>query len=575
MGDWKSGAGSFRARALAAAGRGLFLSLGIALLTAGPLQALAPAKINYQGKLTDANGNPRSGPVQMFFRVYTNGNPTPGSHLYQSPTYTVSVANGVFNAKIDVPAAHFQGAGADSRWLEVVVENAALRPLHELQSAPYAMAVAAGSVTDAEIAVGAGIALSKLSAGGTFPNGTYVFPGQITLPGNSVFTAAGRLGIGNQNPQAPLDITSNVSGFWGGWVEAIRLSQPANSAIHHPGSGLFLAMNSNRFFYFGNAIDQIYPMTLSHLGDMTLNGGLNLPNGSINAGGGLAVGGAVTAATGRFDGGLFMNAANVGVTQVIDAGGTWHRSYGQSGWVNNTYGGGWWMADTTYMRVYGSKTILAPSYMDEDNGNYFVDPAAKSVFNTVQIAGNNPAPGRMLTSLDGNGNAAWTPVPDSVPAGAVMFFTGAYPTASGCPAGWGPFSLADGRVLVGGPSNDIGWNYPIPNLSPRGGRVISEVPTHTHSIPGYTATTRFNEGGHSHTVGPPLLQKSNAGSGSNDKIRTNDGTSGTIINMGTTSGGEHQHNVDIPASNTGNNPGGVPSVDVTMPYVQLLACYKL
>src|SRR5579871_103997 len=38
--------------------------------------------------------------------------------------------------------------------------------------------------------------------------------------------------------------------------------------------------------------------------------------------------------------------------QVIDAGGGWHRSYGQTGWYNGTYGGGWYMTDTTWIRQY-------------------------------------------------------------------------------------------------------------------------------------------------------------------------------------------------------------------------------
>lgn len=43
---------------------------------------------------------------------------------------------------------------------------------------------------------------------------------------------------------------------------------------------------------------------------------------------------------------------------VIDAGGGWHRSYGNTGWYNGTYGGGWYMTDTTYIRNYGSKQVL-------------------------------------------------------------------------------------------------------------------------------------------------------------------------------------------------------------------------
>jgi hypothetical protein len=45
---------------------------------------------------------------------------------------------------------------------------------------------------------------------------------------------------------------------------------------------------------------------------------------------------------------------------VIDDGGGWHRSYGATGWYNSTYGGGIYMDQTTYVRVYNNKgfTVL-------------------------------------------------------------------------------------------------------------------------------------------------------------------------------------------------------------------------
>jgi len=53
-----------------------------------------------------------------------------------------------------------------------------------------------------------------------------------------------------------------------------------------------------------------------------------------------------------------------GATGVTDAGsistGNWFRSTGGSGWYNQTYGGGIYMQDSTYIRTYGSKWFLAP-----------------------------------------------------------------------------------------------------------------------------------------------------------------------------------------------------------------------
>ena len=42
----------------------------------------------------------------------------------------------------------------------------------------------------------------------------------------------------------------------------------------------------------------------------------------------------------------------------IYANGGWLRTSGAAGWYNETYGGGWYMTDTTYIRNYNSKEVL-------------------------------------------------------------------------------------------------------------------------------------------------------------------------------------------------------------------------
>ena len=43
--------------------------------------------------------------------------------------------------------------------------------------------------------------------------------------------------------------------------------------------------------------------------------------------------------------------------QVIDANAGWHRTYGNTGWRNNTHGGGWYMSDANWIRSYGDKSV--------------------------------------------------------------------------------------------------------------------------------------------------------------------------------------------------------------------------
>jgi len=78
-----------------------------------------------------------------------------------------------------------------------------------------------------------------------------------------------------------------------------------------------------------------------------------------------------------------------------DAGGSWMRTYGATGWYNGTYGGGWYMADSTWVSVYGNKNIYTggvirgdggftgPSFTDINNGGYYVDPNGTSRLGAV------------------------------------------------------------------------------------------------------------------------------------------------------------------------------------------------
>lgn len=44
----------------------------------------------------------------------------------------------------------------------------------------------------------------------------------------------------------------------------------------------------------------------------------------------------------------------------------WFRSTGSTGWFSQTWGGGWHMTDSTWIRAYGSKSIYTPSNMQAD-----------------------------------------------------------------------------------------------------------------------------------------------------------------------------------------------------------------
>lgn len=201
---------------------------------------------------------------------------------------------------------------------------------------------------------------------------------------------------------------------------------------------------------------------------------------------------------------------------------------------------------------------------------------------------------------------------DSVPTGSIMFFD-----LATCPAGWSAFGGLEGRVPVGlGSGGTLGGTVGTA-LAAGGGRSINQVPSHTHSINPPNRTTTGG-GAHTHVIDPPSTNTT-LGQGNHSHTGTT-GSTGVTLEMSnggfstdfvqgaaspggtfnepnpadshnhsiSLSGGAHQHSVNIPGFNVSapnhthdvdipafnSAPTGAASVDVTMPYVQLLACRK-
>lgn len=77
-------------------------------------------------------------------------------------------------------------------------------------------------------------------------------------------------------------------------------------------------------------------LTIRGTGDVTVStGNLSVENGD------LTVNGEVYSSAGK----------------IRDAGGGWVRTYGSTGWQNETHGGGWYMNNSTWIRTYGGKGI--------------------------------------------------------------------------------------------------------------------------------------------------------------------------------------------------------------------------
>jgi len=86
---------------------------------------------------------------------------------------------------------------------------------------------------------------------------------------------------------------------------------------------------------------------------------------------------------------------------VIDNSGGWHYSHGAAGWRNATYGGGIYMKDSTWVRIYNNKGLYTGGKVQADGGLYVgANHVAK---------GNQACPtGQALTGFDKNGNKQCT-----------------------------------------------------------------------------------------------------------------------------------------------------------------------
>jgi len=85
------------------------------------------------------------------------------------------------------------------------------------------------------------------------------------------------------------------------------------------------------------------------------------------------------------------------VGTIRDNDGGWVRTYGQTGWYSETYGGGWYMFDSTWIRAVNDKNIYtggiiqsghsikAPILYDLNNAGYYSDPSATSNLNRVLV----------------------------------------------------------------------------------------------------------------------------------------------------------------------------------------------
>jgi hypothetical protein len=126
------------------------------LLSASLLHADVPALINYQGLLTDINGNVVSGSKTVSISIHDAA--TNGTQLYSESIGSVTVQNGIYSFQFgNGPTFTTTLATGSQHWLQVTIDAVAQTPRERLVSVPFAMkaqdAVTAGFNAAAEARV--------------------------------------------------------------------------------------------------------------------------------------------------------------------------------------------------------------------------------------------------------------------------------------------------------------------------------------------------------------------------------------------------------------------------------------
>jgi len=113
------------------------------------LTGTVASKISYQGRLTDAAGNPLNGNYDLVFQLWNDatGGSQVGSNIVRND---VPVSNGLFTVELDVPYPHdvFNG---QALWLRIQVEGQWLSPRQALLPVPYALSLRPGARIEGSI----------------------------------------------------------------------------------------------------------------------------------------------------------------------------------------------------------------------------------------------------------------------------------------------------------------------------------------------------------------------------------------------------------------------------------------
>jgi hypothetical protein len=195
------------------------LAISAAVVVAAPLAQglIVDAEINYQGRLTNLDGDPLDGDFPMQFQLYDAQ--IGGTLLWDSGGIIVAVDDGLFNVKLPIDPAHADG---QELWLRIAVAGEWLTPREELLPVPYAYSLRPGAIVRGAPTAWGGYVL-QVDMEGTYPVASGILGTTATgsaVTGSSTggwglhgYTELGRAVVG-------IDGGTDQARGYGGWFQS-------------------------------------------------------------------------------------------------------------------------------------------------------------------------------------------------------------------------------------------------------------------------------------------------------------------------------------------------------------------
>ncbi len=138
----------------------------VSLLTGSWNVASSDPVINYQGRLTDPNGNPINGVYKIVFKVYEQE--TGGSALWLENYSAVPVSNGFFSVKLGSITSLTSVDFSKDLWLGITVESdSEMSPRLKFEDVPQALGSKDNFLVTGNVGIGTSAPEAKLHVNGT------------------------------------------------------------------------------------------------------------------------------------------------------------------------------------------------------------------------------------------------------------------------------------------------------------------------------------------------------------------------------------------------------------------------